>query len=89
MYHDGRGMPQDYKEAVKWYHQAAEQGNADAQFKLGRMYANGYGVPQDYVQAHMWFNLSQPLLPQKKSLRRHALPYKKSARRHATQLLPV
>jgi hypothetical protein len=33
----------------------AEQGNAEAQFKLGRMYAKGEGVPQDYVQAVAWF----------------------------------
>ena len=33
----------------------AEQGDAEAQFKLGRMYAKGEGVPQDYVQAVAWF----------------------------------
>ena len=33
----------------------AEQGNAEAQFKLGRMYAKGEGVPQDYAQAVAWF----------------------------------
>ncbi len=54
----GRGVPQDYAEAVKWYRKAAEQGNAGAQFNLGVMYDNGQGVPQDYVQAHMWYNLS-------------------------------
>ena len=38
MYDKGRGVPQDYAEAVKWYRLAAEQGHADAQFKLGIMY---------------------------------------------------
>ncbi len=36
---------------------AADQGNADAQFRLGQMYANGQGVRQNNVQAHKWFNL--------------------------------
>ena len=33
----------------------AEQGDAEAQFKLGRMYGKGEGVPQDGVQAVAWF----------------------------------
>ncbi len=39
MYERGQGVPQDYKEAVKWYRLAAEQGDAEAQFNLGIMYA--------------------------------------------------
>ena len=35
MYYSGNGVPQDYQEAVRWYHLAAEQGSADAQFGLG------------------------------------------------------
>ena len=31
----GKGVPQDYKEAVKWYQKAAEQGNAQGQVYLG------------------------------------------------------
>ena len=38
MYDNGEGVPQDYKEAVKWYRLAAEQGNANAQTNLGNMY---------------------------------------------------
>jgi hypothetical protein len=34
MYEKGQGVPQDYKEAVKWYRLAAEQGYADAQTNL-------------------------------------------------------
>lgn len=37
---------------------AAEQGDAAAQYALGRMYHNGEGVPQDYAEALRWFNLS-------------------------------
>jgi TPR repeat protein len=34
---------------------AAEQGDANAQFKLGFDYANGEGVPHDYTQAALWW----------------------------------
>jgi TPR repeat protein len=58
MYDKGNGVPQDYKEAVKWFRLAAEQGYGPAQGKLGIMYDNGMGVPQDYVQAYAWYNLA-------------------------------
>ena len=51
-------MLQDYKEAVKWYRLAAEQGHASAQSNLGFMYGTGQGVLQDYARAHMWYNLA-------------------------------
>ena len=57
MYHNGQGVAQDYREAVRWYRLAAEQGLMFAHYNLGLMYANGQGVAQDYVRAHMWFNL--------------------------------
>ena len=31
MYHQGEGVPQNHKTAVKWYRLAVEQGEADAQ----------------------------------------------------------
>ena len=34
-YAKGLGVPQDYKEAVKWYRLSAEQGVAQAQYNLG------------------------------------------------------
>ena len=58
MHDKGRGVPQDYKEAVKWYRLAAAQGVAGAQHNLGVMYGNGQGVIQDNVYAHMWFNIA-------------------------------
>ena len=57
MYNHGYGVPQDYKEAVKWYRLSAEQGDARAQNKLGLMYEKGEGVLQDYAIAHMWWNI--------------------------------
>ena len=55
MYFDGKGVPQDYAEAVKWYRKAAEQGAWAAQFQLGAMYDTGNGVPQDYAEAVKWY----------------------------------
>ena len=34
MYYYGRGVPQDYGEALKWYRKAAEQGHVNAQYKI-------------------------------------------------------
>ncbi|MCX8501089.1 MAG: tetratricopeptide repeat protein [Alphaproteobacteria bacterium] len=55
VYSMGRGVPQDYAQAVSWFRKAAEQGNAVAQSGLGVSYAVGLGVPQDYSQAVSWF----------------------------------
>ena len=49
MYFSGEGVPEDVKEAVKWYSNAAEQGYALAQFYLGNMYRTGTGVQKDDV----------------------------------------
>ncbi len=58
MYRDGRGVPQDDAEAVRWYRLAADQGLADAQFSLGVMYAIGDGVPKDDAEAARWYRLA-------------------------------
>jgi TPR repeat protein len=58
MYANGDGVPQDYKEAMKWYRKSADQGNANAQFSLGVMYDKGEGVPQDYKEAVRWYRMS-------------------------------
>ena len=59
MYDNGQGVPEDDKEAVKWYRLAAEQGYAKAQDNLGIMYATGEGVPKDNVIAYVWLNLAR------------------------------
>ena len=58
MYREGKGVSQDYTEAVKWFGLAAEQGLADAQYNLGGLYYSGQGVPQDYAEAVKWFRLA-------------------------------
>ena len=54
-YYDGRGVEQNYEEAVKWYRKAAEQGTAAAQNNLGLCYRNGRGVEQNDEEAVKWY----------------------------------
>ncbi len=55
IYYNGQGVPQDYKEALRWYLSAAEQGNATAQFNMGVIYYKGQGVNQGYKEAVRWY----------------------------------
>ena len=45
----------DFATAAKWWRVAAEQGNAAAQYNVGKAYANGQGLPQNYSYAALWF----------------------------------
>ncbi len=45
----------NYHKALVLYLPLAEQGNATAQYNLGRMYAKGEGVSQDKGQAVLWY----------------------------------
>lgn len=58
MYANGKGVPQDYAEAIRWYRLAADQGDAKAQYHLGSMYRQGKDVPQDYAEAVRWHRLA-------------------------------
>ncbi|MEO5334186.1 MAG: sel1 repeat family protein [Magnetococcus sp. YQC-5] len=54
MYH-GKGITQDYNKAMHWFLKSSEQGNADAQNKIGGMYDQGQGVQQNYKEALYWY----------------------------------
>ena len=62
MYYEGRGVAQNYQQALSWYQKAANQGVAGAQYNLGLIYATGQGVAQDFQQAKAWWQkvLAQP-----------------------------
>lgn len=47
-----------YDEAAKWFLQAAEAGDAEAQFLLGRMHYDGNSLGIDNVTAYMWFDIA-------------------------------
>ena len=48
----------DFATALREWTPLAEQGNPDAQFKLGVMYRKGDGVPQDDKTAVKWYTLA-------------------------------
>ena len=54
-YYNGDGVAQDYAKAIEWFRQAAEQGYAAAQNKLGECYYTGTEVKKNYKQAARWF----------------------------------
>ena len=55
MYNEGRGVPQNYAEAVRWYRKAADQGHPAAQYSLGVMYSEGKGIAKDDTEAVRWY----------------------------------
>ena len=57
-YETGDGVPQDFREAARWYRLAAVQGLAEAQNSLGVLYQKGLGVPQDYGESAKWLRLA-------------------------------
>lgn len=44
----------DYAAALREFRPMAEQGDADAQYYLGRMYDLGHGIPEDDGEAVKW-----------------------------------
>jgi TPR repeat protein len=54
MFHYGRGVKTDHREAVRLFRLAAAQGDAEAQFRLGFTSFLGLGVKRDYVEAVKW-----------------------------------
>ena len=57
-YFHGEGVPQDNKEALKWYRLAVEQGHAKAQGVLGFLYLTGNGITKDHKEAFKLTSLS-------------------------------
>lgn len=52
---DGKEVPRNATEAVRWYKKAAGQGNARAQLSLGNCYFYGLGVAKDGTEAVRWY----------------------------------
>ena len=55
LYELGEAAAPNMIEAAKWYRAAAEDGDAEAQFLLGRLYARGDGVPRLPAEAAKLF----------------------------------
>jgi localization factor PodJL len=52
---EGRGVPQNLDEAVKWYDRAAQAGIVPAIFRLGTFYEKGLGVKRDVDIARRYY----------------------------------
>ena len=48
----------DYETSLAECQPLADEGNAEAQFCVGRLYANGFGVPMDDALALKWYGLA-------------------------------
>jgi TPR repeat protein len=57
-YIDGRGIGQDYGQAVIWYRKSADQGYAPALNQLGYMHQHKFGLPRDYKRALYYYRLA-------------------------------
>src|SRR5579863_1478266 len=57
-YLDGRGVPQDPKQAAYWYEKAAGAGDPFAQFQTGYFYETGVGVDKNPERAARWYQLA-------------------------------
>src|SRR5665647_2078609 len=53
LYDEGKGVPQDYAEAAKWYRRAAKQGNKAAQHNL-RLMDDQDQVSKDRAEMQKW-----------------------------------
>jgi TPR repeat protein len=55
MYEFGKGVKQDFSEAMKWYRTAAEKRSSLANYRIALLYEAGKGVTQDYAEAMKWY----------------------------------
>jgi TPR repeat protein len=58
MYLDGKGVPQNTSEAIRYLSLSAAAGSSLGQNNLGGLYRDGKGVPRDYTRASQWFGAS-------------------------------
>jgi TPR repeat protein len=58
LYLDGKGVPQNMAEAVRYFQLAAAAGSALGQNNLGGLYRDGRGVARDFAKAARWFAAS-------------------------------
>ena len=55
-WNEGHDVPQNYENAVKWFSEADQYGNKQAQYELGILYLEGRGVQADKIKAYFWLN---------------------------------
>jgi hypothetical protein len=55
LYLKGRGVPQDYHEALALWQKADAQGESRATFNIGKMYEDGLGGQKNLEMAKQWY----------------------------------
>lgn len=59
IYSDGRGMPRNYKQAVIWYKNAAQQGHLNAAYNLGILFEKGgHGIEANVKESIKWYSMA-------------------------------
>lgn len=58
LHEKGEVLPQNHKEAAKWFRLAADDGYGPAQLYLGLLYLSGKGVDRDYTHAVRYLTLA-------------------------------
>lgn len=61
LYHNGRGVEQDFKEALSWYNKAIEKNSIDAWVNAGILYDFGQGVDTNHNHATSLFIMAAEL----------------------------
>jgi uncharacterized protein len=57
-YSEGRGVLQDYPEAMLFIGKLADTGHANAQNMVGNFYRRGLGMPINKTMAYVWYNIA-------------------------------
>ena len=70
LYSTGRGLPQNFAEAAKWFYRAATHGNTDAQYESGWPTKKGR-APRDHVFIYGYICLRPRRLALTVNTRRH------------------
>ena len=48
----------DFGKAFRWWHEAAKQGHAGAQYHMGLVYNAGFDVELDIIRAYAWYSVA-------------------------------
>lgn len=51
-------VEKDMPHALYWYRKAAEEGDVDAQLRLGKLYRGGYNVDADYAKSAHYYEMA-------------------------------
>ena len=70
LYEDGRGAPQNDREAFNWYYRAAINGNSYGAKSLGFMYRHGLGVKANIPEALKWYKKAAAASPEDEALKK-------------------